>query len=273
MSHSVFSAHHIVFGGIKHGFQNIGTALRLAILPLVLMALIVGATTLMDLGTYAIIALSLPFLFVMMFTLPITCIHFANSGEIGHNITGHTTKGFWKYFVTCLKYILIMAVLQGLAGVLLPLITKSAPSSMMAFIFQAIIHLIIIYVSLRLMPLLVYSITEGTSSVRHTLRLTRHRVWFLVRCIIVLSLISLIFYLLLISVPLATLPRQVLDYLSSFITDQGPPPLKVSFTNLSEGLLLLNVLWGVALMIFYTFITSMVLVRIANVLKNNPPQS
>lgn len=264
MSDSVFSASRIVFGGIEYGFQNIRTVLRLAILPLVLIALIGGAVILMDLGIYAVTALSLPLLFVLMFTLPITCIHFANSGEIGHNITGHTTKGLWKYFVASLKLVLITVVFKFLAIAPESLLTKSISSSVTA-IFQLIIHLISFYITLRLTPLLIYSITEGTSSVRHTLRLTRHRFWFLLRCTIIFALLGAIFLslFLILFVPLVTLFGGMnFNVLNN--------ELNKLLTSVIGGYSLLNVLWVVLFIIFLEFIHTMVTVRIANVLKKNP---
>lgn len=273
MSHSVFSAHRIVFGGIKHGFQNTGTALRLAILPLVLIALIYGvALTLMDLKIkiLAIIALSLPLLFMIICTLPITFIHFANSGEIGHNITGHTTKGLGKWLIAYLKFGLIMLALGFLSGMYQAVISKISPPSFVASSFAVIIQIIGFYVGLRLTPFLIYPITEGISSVRHTLRLTRHRVWFLLRCLILLALLSIIFYSLILSVPMAT----IWPTLSDLGQGANLSVLKHELlTNRTRGLLLLNALWIISLVIFHYFIHTMVAVRIANVLKNNPPQS
>ncbi|MAP23983.1 MAG: hypothetical protein CMM87_00400 [Rickettsiales bacterium] len=285
MSHNPFSAHRVVFGAFFDSFRNIGTSIRLSLAPLALiiaMALTVAHVTDSSLAVWAFM---IPLLFIMYFTFPITSIHFANNGETGNNITGHTTKGIGRYFLALLGYILIAVLALGVVAAFDFLLAKLSlnPNS---FLWSLIANIFTFYVMMRIAPIQCFAIISNTSSIKYTLRHTRHRVWFIFRSQIFGVLCVLLLMALIVLPSIITL-RSVIsaDFWATLSVQPGQPVMlheqinmamsvlsRDIMMNASQFLLIANVLWVVLMYMFMLFTALMINTRIAQVLKDNPSQ-
>jgi|AntRauTorcE11897_2_1112592.scaffolds.fasta_scaffold12785_1 hypothetical protein len=102
------NARQLAINGYKQAFQHLGTGLYLSITPVALAVL----TVVLAFHTQALTPIPMyialfSFLFSFYVTLPFTSIQFVQSGEIGHNITGHTTKGMSSYCQALFKQVII----------------------------------------------------------------------------------------------------------------------------------------------------------------------
>lgn len=285
MPHNPFSALSVVFGAFFDSFRNIGTSIRLTLAPLALI-IAMALTAIHVTGvSWALGILAIPLLFIIYFTFPITSIHFANNGEIGKNITGHTTKGIGYYFFAILKYFLIMVLVFAIINAFNFLFTKLSLNpgsdlwSLIAFIFTY-------YVALRLFPLQFFAITSNTSSVGNTLRHTRHRMWFIIRSTFV-SAFCMILLMALVTLPSIITLGSVIsaDFWATLSVQPGQPVMldeqinmamlvlaRDIMTNASQWTLIANAIWVVLMYMFMLFSSIMINTRVAQVLKDNPSQ-
>lgn len=158
------NARQLAIKGYKQAFQHLRTGLYLLITPVALAVL----TVVLAFHTQALTPIPMyialfSFLFSFYVTLPFTSIQFVRSGEIGHNITGHTTKGMSSYSQALFKQvILFLCPLILIIPISFLIFSETIPRiNMFAIIFS------IILLTISLVLFKAFAVVFQTSSLKN----------------------------------------------------------------------------------------------------------